>query len=93
MGTGNYEKEPREKDTRQITSYGLLTFIQNYNRDHALKLELHINEERYNVITIKFPKNDYPKTHEPIEVSPMTNLEAYYFVKGFRFLRDRPSCG
>jgi len=83
-------KEKREENNRFITDIQLGKLIQNYNRDHALKLGLHINQVGYNVITIKFPENDYPKTYEPIEIEPMTNLETYYWVKGFKFLSDRP---
>lgn len=80
----------RDENNKQVSDIELQGCIQHHNRDHALKLALHINLAGYNVITFKFPEKDYPETHQPIETEPMTNLEAYYFVKGFKFLRDRP---
>ena len=83
--------EKRDKNDRVITDINLHKTIQDYNRNHALKFDIHINEAGYNVLTITFPENEYPKAHQPIRIEPMTNLEAYYFIKGFMFLKDRPA--
>jgi len=85
-------KERRDENNKIITDIFLHGYIEHHNRDYALKLGLKINQVGLNVISFIFPKNDYPKEHEPIETEPMTNLEAYYFVKGFKFLKDRTGC-
>ena len=91
MGAYKKEKEPRELNNRVITSIKLQKQIEHYNKDHALKFSLSVNEAGYNVLTLNFEPSDYPKTHDPLECEPMSNCEAYYFIKGFYYLRDRPT--
>jgi len=70
------EDQKKDRNT-QITNIELNMMVAAYNKNHGLKFSLRITAMGYNVLTIG---NGY--------YGPMSNLEAYFFIKGFREARE-----
>ena len=59
----------------EITFYQLSSEIENYNKNHAIKIEYgKVNDVGYHTLKIGLS-----------ETGPMTYGELFYFLKGFRY--------
>lgn len=66
-----------EEDSVTNIQLGLL--VKTYNGNHALKIEVAKNDVSYNTFRID---------GKEVGVVPMSNVEAYYFIMGFKFARE-----